>query len=35
MKTTRIMAVAVLLFGSGLALHVTRAQQPGIKRGPS
>jgi len=32
MKTTRIMALAVLLFGSGLALHVARAQQPGIKR---
>ena len=32
MKTTRIMAVAVLIVGSGLALHVARAQQPGIKR---
>ena len=32
MKTTRIMAVAVLIAGSGLALHVTQAQQPGIKR---
>jgi quercetin dioxygenase-like cupin family protein len=32
MKTTRIIAVAVLLVGSGLALHVGRAQQPGIKR---
>jgi quercetin dioxygenase-like cupin family protein len=32
MKTTRIMAVAVLLVGSVLALHVVRAQQPGIKR---
>jgi quercetin dioxygenase-like cupin family protein len=32
MKTTRIMAVAVLILGSGLALHVTRAQQPGISR---
>jgi quercetin dioxygenase-like cupin family protein len=32
MKTARIMAVAVLIVGSGLALHVTRAQQPGIKR---
>jgi quercetin dioxygenase-like cupin family protein len=26
------MAVAVLIVGSGLALHVARAQQPGIKR---
>jgi quercetin dioxygenase-like cupin family protein len=32
MKTTRIMAVAVLIIGSGLALHVTHAQQLGIKR---
>ena len=32
MKTTRIMAVAVLIVGSGLALHVTQAQQLGIKR---
>ena len=32
MMTTRMMAVAVLLAGSGLALHVGRAQQPGIKR---
>jgi len=32
MKTTRIMAVAVLIVGSGLALHVALAQQPGIKR---
>jgi quercetin dioxygenase-like cupin family protein len=32
MKTTRIMAIAVLLVGSGLALHVARAQQAGIKR---
>jgi quercetin dioxygenase-like cupin family protein len=31
MKTIRIMAIAVL-FGSGLALHVVRAQQQGIKR---
>jgi quercetin dioxygenase-like cupin family protein len=31
-KTIRIMAVAVLIVGSGLALHVARAQQPGIKR---
>jgi quercetin dioxygenase-like cupin family protein len=32
MKTTLIMAVAVLIVGSGLALHVARAQQPGVKR---
>jgi quercetin dioxygenase-like cupin family protein len=32
MQTTRIMAVAVLLVGSCLALHVARAQQPGITR---
>jgi quercetin dioxygenase-like cupin family protein len=32
MKTTRIMAVAVLIVGSGLALHVALAQQPGITR---
>ncbi len=32
MKTTRIMALAVLIVGSGLALYVARAQQPGIKR---
>jgi len=32
MKTTRIMAVALLIVGSGLALHVTQAQQLGIKR---
>lgn len=32
MKTARMMAVAVLLFGSSFALHVARAQQPGIKR---
>jgi quercetin dioxygenase-like cupin family protein len=32
MKTTRIMAIAVLIVGSGLALHVALAQQPGIKR---
>jgi len=32
MKTTRIMAVAVLIAASGLALHVARAQQSGIKR---
>ena len=32
MRTTPIMAVAVLIVGSGVALHVARAQQPGIKR---
>lgn len=32
MKTTRIMSVAVLIVGIGLALHVARAQKPGIKR---
>ena len=29
---THIIAVAALIAGSGLALHVTQAQQPGIKR---
>jgi quercetin dioxygenase-like cupin family protein len=32
MKTTRIMAIVVMIVGSGLALHVARAQQVGIKR---
>jgi len=32
MKTTRIMTLAVLIVAGGFALHVTRAQQPGIKR---
>jgi quercetin dioxygenase-like cupin family protein len=32
MKTSRIMAVAVLIVGSGVALHAARAQQPGTKR---
>jgi quercetin dioxygenase-like cupin family protein len=32
MKTIRIMTVAVLIVGSGLALDVVRAQQAGIKR---
>ena len=32
MKTTRLIALAVLVVGSGLALHVALAQQPGIKR---
>ena len=30
--TTRIITVAALIAASGLALHVARAQQPGIKR---
>jgi quercetin dioxygenase-like cupin family protein len=32
MKTARIITVAVLIVGSGLALHVAQAQFPGIKR---
>jgi hypothetical protein len=32
MKTIRIMAVAVLFVGSGLALHAALAQQSGLKR---
>ena len=32
MKTARIMAVAVLIVGSGLALYAAQPQQPGIKR---
>src|SRR5262245_48037702 len=32
MKTTRIMAVAVLIVGIGLALHGTQGQQPGFNR---
>jgi quercetin dioxygenase-like cupin family protein len=32
MKTTRIMAAALLVVGSVLALHAARAQQPGVKR---
>ena len=32
MKTIRIIAIAVLIVGSGLALLLARAQQPGIKR---
>src|SRR5258705_13788315 len=32
MKTTLIIAIAVLIVGSGLALQVTRAQQSGTKR---
>ena len=32
MKATRMMAVAVLVVASGLALHAAQVQQPGIKR---
>ena len=32
MKTTRIMAVAVLIVGGGLALNVAQSQQPGVTR---
>lgn len=32
MKTKRILAVAVLIAGTGWALHVAQAQQSGIKR---
>ncbi len=32
MKMTRIIAVIALIVGSGLALLVARAQQPGVKR---
>ena len=32
MRTIRIMALALLFVGVGLALHAARAQQPGIKR---
>jgi len=32
MNATRLIAVAVLIVGTGLALHVTQAQQPGIMR---
>ena len=32
MKTTLIMAIAVLIVGSGLAVQMARAQQPGTKR---
>jgi quercetin dioxygenase-like cupin family protein len=34
MKNTRIMAVAVLMAGGGLALEAARAQQPGVKGAP-
>jgi quercetin dioxygenase-like cupin family protein len=32
MKTARIMAIALLIVGSSLALQLARGQQPGIKR---
>lgn len=32
MKTKRILTVAVLIIGCGLALHVTQAQPPGVRR---
>lgn len=32
MNTTRIIAVALLVVGSGIALHAAPAQQPGIRR---
>jgi quercetin dioxygenase-like cupin family protein len=32
MKTARIIALAVLIVGGGLALCVARAQQPGVRR---
>jgi quercetin dioxygenase-like cupin family protein len=32
MKTTRVIAIAVLLVASGLALYAARAQAPGITR---
>ncbi|MDW3682176.1 cupin domain-containing protein [Cupriavidus sp. CV2] len=32
MKTTRIMVAAMLIAGSGSALHAAQAQQPGIHR---
>lgn len=32
MKAARILAVAVLIIGSALALHVARGQQSGVKR---
>jgi quercetin dioxygenase-like cupin family protein len=32
MKTTRFMAIAVLMVGSALALHTAQAQAPGITR---
>ena len=32
MNTTRIIAVALMVVGSGIALHAAPAQQPGIRR---
>jgi quercetin dioxygenase-like cupin family protein len=32
MKTTRTIALAALIVGTGVALHVARAAQPGIRR---
>ena len=32
MKTTRIVAIGVLIIGSGFALHVAQSQQQGVKR---
>ncbi|MET4690451.1 cupin domain-containing protein [Sinorhizobium fredii] len=32
MKMSRIMAAALLIVGSGFALHAAKAQQPGIQR---
>ena len=32
MKTTRILAVAVLIAGGGFALNVAQSQQPGVTR---
>ena len=32
MKTTRMLAVAVLIVGGGLALNVAQSQQPGVTR---
>ena len=32
MKATRMIAVAVLIVGSGLALNVAQSQQPGVRR---
>jgi len=32
MKTTRMIAVAVLIVGGGLALNVAQSQQPGVTR---
>ena len=32
MKTARIMAAAMLIVGSSLALHVAQSQQPGVTR---